>query len=166
MTEHLKFTKNRNFMQFNLYTRAPMSMEEWEQEYLRECVGGQYEEDKQSYKRLQDWDARFGTDYAEYYKYFHFLWYYDNNKEPWACELRNSRVKDIFINSMRESFFETTIEGQISSSTAEKDSNVIPFKRRKSNYSESDYQPNFSYNSNWEDILIMKIDEERKNNSL
>ena len=160
--KELKFTKNKNFMLNNLYVRVGKGMDEWEREFTKEQSGCKYEEDIQAYNRLLDYDRKYHTDYAEYFAHFHFLWYYDNNITKWSCELRNRRDKDIFIAQNKESIDTTEdIRPLNNRDIMAEEKGPLVYRKYKSSYSESDYQPNYLYSNNWEDILINKIDSEK-----
>jgi hypothetical protein len=158
----------------NTYTRGG-KLASWEQDFLKEQTGISYEEDKQSYKRIQDYDAKHDTNAAEYYEHFHSLWYWDNIEVDWTKELRNSRDKDIYGNMSRvdllvrpdgiseDEFTEITHDSSFKLDEMEKSSNVIAIRQRKSHMSAQDYQYHVDpFSTRWADLVIDNVDRERK----
>jgi hypothetical protein len=159
----------------NTYTRAGKPAG-WEQDFLKEQSGINYEEDKQSYKRLQGFDAKYSENSAEYYAHFHALWYWNNGEDEWSKELRNGRYTDIYGNMIRADLLvpeETDIGGEISEievthntsyklEEVEKTADIIPIRKYKSNYSETDYQYTINpYANRWAELIIEGIDRSR-----
>jgi len=166
---------SRQFQDMNAYTRSgkPAS---WEQDFLKEQSGISYEEDKQSYKRLQDYDAKHNTNAAEYFEHFHSLWYWDNVEAEWTKELNSNRRKDIYGNLTRVDLLavgEEGTDGEISDvevthnssyklGEMEKTSNVIAIRQRVGHMSAQDYQYHVDpYATRWANLVIESIDRSR-----
>jgi len=167
---------SRQFQDMNTYTRAGKPAK-WEQDFLKEQSGISYEEDKQTYKRLQEFDDKYEENTAEYYEHFHCLWYWDNSEADWTKELRSNRRKDIFGNMSRvdlmleaDQFDKNDDSYDVEAShnsgygleDLEKTADIIPIKRLKTHMSAQDYQYTINpYANRWADLVIDSIDRSR-----
>lgn len=166
---------SRQFQDMNTYTRQGKP-DKWEQEFLKEQSGISYEEDKQTYKRLQEFDAKYGENTAEYYEHFHCLWYWDNVEADWTKELNTNRRKDIYGNLSRVDLLDSEYSGEemedlllevthnpgYKLEEMEKTADIIPIRKYKSSYSESDYQYSINpYSNRWAELIIDGVDRER-----
>jgi hypothetical protein len=167
---------SRQFQDMNTYTRAGKPAR-WEQDFLKEQSGISYEEDKQTYKRLQEHDHKYDDNTAEYYEHFHCLWYWDNNEADWTKELRNNRDKDIYGNLHRVDLISPATEEEHSEEDLmtevthnvsykleemEKTAEIISIKRVKTHMSAQDYQYHIDpYATRWADLVIDSVDRKR-----
>lgn len=164
---------SRQFQDMNAYTRQGKPAT-WEQDFLKEQSGISYEEDKQTYKRLQEFDHKYDENTAEYYEHFHCLWYWDNTEAEWTMELRSNRRKDVYGNMSRvdllerpeniseDEFTEITHDSSFKLNEMEKSADIIPIRKYKSNYSENDYQYTINpYSNRWAELIIDGIDSSR-----
>ena len=168
----LKHTFSRNFKDLNTYVRRG-KQPKWEVNFTREQTGIQYEEDKQAFRRFQDYDEKHGTNITDFYEYFHFLWFWDNVDTEWSKELRNNRRHDVLLNLDRydpertdenddDSGVELTHNPSVGLNNLNRDSDPIEEGVYKSAYTEMDYQYNINpYSNAWTDAVIEFIDRER-----
>ena len=169
MYRNLPRSFSRYFQELNTYVREGV-LEKWESDFLKEQKGSSYEEDKQAFKRIQDYDAKHGTDHARFYEDFHLSWYLNNGEEEWAKENRTARRKDIVNNMSRfsieaadnEDVVEITHNPSYGLNNVEFTSDPYKPSTYKGSYSEQDYQYDINpYRSSWADSVIESIDRSR-----